>query len=110
MSESEFALNSERVSATQELDTNDYQEIGEEERRRTLDNLFVRCEYVDGLLGVRLLLALSKRCRNNGGGRRHNLGRLERTNERRKPFGEDIQRHTTRAAPRPRGTKERFTP
>ena len=41
MSDSQFALNCERVRATQELDTNDYLEIGEEERRRTLDNLFV---------------------------------------------------------------------
>ena len=85
MSESQFAPNSERVRATQELDTNDYLEIGEEERRRTLDNLFVGCEYGDGLERVRPLLALSKRCRNNGdrrgGGLRHNLGRPERTNE-----------------------------
>ena len=41
VSDSQFALNCERVRATQELDTNDYLEIGEEERRRTLDNLFV---------------------------------------------------------------------
>ena len=47
MSESQFAPNSERVRATKELD--DYLEIGEEEKRRTLDNLFVRCEYMDGL-------------------------------------------------------------